>query len=162
MKRFVLLILVSVALLEPSVAHAARVPLPPSLTIHEQTVCPDGEGSCSLMGSDDIFIAPGHDRRVRWHEIGHQFDRQLLTDDDRTWFTRALGRTGEPWDGDAGVAETFADAYAACAIGIWRMTRRNGMRVYDVEHDTDYVPTPRQYRRVCNGIAVLGLVRGGR
>lgn len=134
------------------------MPAPPSVTIYENTPCPyyaEG-GSCSYTDSDAIYLAPGTGASVRYHEIGHQFDRQVLTDADRAWFMR-LFDIGATWDG--AVEETFADAYAACAIPPVRMVRRYGMRVFTFTTEFGYMPTFRQYRLACNAIAVIGLVR---
>jgi hypothetical protein len=136
-------------------ASAARVPLPPQLTVHAAE-CPDGGGSCSYTASPDIYLAPGTGASVRFHEIGHQFDRQVLTDADRAWFIR-LFDDGTTW---GEVEETFANAYAACAVQPFRIVRRGGMRVYESTLEFEYMPTVREYRRACNAIAVIGLVRG--
>lgn len=144
------------------------MPAPPSLTIHEDTPCPGFDGSCSDWNSDAIYIAPGASQLTRLHEIGHQFDRQVLTDADRDWFRRLFRYpAGTVWDAERtsepfvriGVAETFADAYALCGSRIYHVTRRNGIRVYERTVEINYMPSLRQHRQACNAIAVIALVR---
>lgn len=154
-----LLVAIGVLFAVADSAEAARMPGPPSLTVHEDAACPyyaEG-GSCSYTDSADIYLAPGAGASVRYHEVGHQFDRQVLTDADRGWFIRLFDR-GATWEGE--VEETFANAYAACAVEPFRMVRRHGVRVYDSTLEFGYMPTVRQHRRACNAIAVIGLVRG--
>lgn len=157
-------------------AHASRMPAPPSITIHENTPCPEylpDEYSCTDQDTGEIWLLPDAGRFDRQHEIGHLFDAQILTDQDRAWFTRTLGfKTGTPWFGDYGAfvetaslagtlpGEQFADAYAACALGKTPAghRKRNGMIVSDWIDAYGYHPTVRQHRRICNVIAVLGLV----
>lgn len=159
MKRLLVLtaLIASLVTLVPAEADAARVPLPPSLTEHADTPCPYEGGSCSSADSDHIYVAPGAGAAVRYHEIGHQFDRQVLTAQDRKWFMRLFNQ-GATWDGP--VEETFANAYAACAVEPFRMTSRNGVRIYESTLEFGYMPTLKQHRAACNAIAVIALVRG--
>jgi hypothetical protein len=161
----VLLALV-LALLGAPVAQA-RMPAVP-VVIHENTPCPyyAQPVACSYQDSDDIYLPAGSTRSDREHEIGHQFDRQVLTDENRAWFTRQLGFAPGSWDrgtgddcGNCGPSEVFADAYAKCATG-WKVARRNrqGMLIGRQEVAYGYFPTVKQHRRICNGIAVIGLV----
>jgi hypothetical protein len=55
---------------------------------------------------------------VLFHELGHVFDREWMTDAARTRFMSVIGRAGDWWSADAGppAAELFADAYALCSI----------------------------------------------
>lgn len=144
------------------------MPQPPRVTVHHAD-CPDyaDGGSCADMATNEIWLAPNSGSFERWHEIGHLFDAQVLTDPDRAWFMRAFRMTGE-WvrgTGDECLGkrcpdELFADAYAACANDLRpEGRRRDGMTVSDWTTSYGYFPTARQHRRVCNGIAVIGLVR---
>lgn len=147
-------------------AGASRMPSPPHVTIHEGTPCPDGGGSCSYSHTDDVFLEAGADAFEREHELGHQFDRQVLTDAYREWFTKRLGFQPGPWDrgtgldcGGCGPDEHFADAYAACATGMKPVgRRRGGIQVSRWTTSYGYYPTARQHRRVCNAIVVVGLI----
>jgi hypothetical protein len=57
-------------------------------------------------------------------------------------------------------AETFADAYAACALGLTPQGHRvHGLRVGDWQTAYGYHPTTRQHRRVCFTIQFLGWYR---
>lgn len=166
MRRFAVLVAV-LALAAPAVAQAGRMPAPPSVTIHENTPCPDDGGSCSYSQTDDVFLEPGASRFERQHELGHQFDRQVLIDADRVWFTRVFRFAPGPWDhgtglecGRCGPDEHFADAYAACATGMTpALKRKNGIQVQTWTTAYGYHPTVRQHRRVCTAIIVLALVR---
>jgi hypothetical protein len=55
---------------------------------------------------------------VLFHELGHVFDRELMTDATRTAFMDLIGRTDGWWSAADGAppAELFADAYALCSI----------------------------------------------
>jgi hypothetical protein len=151
------LIAAVLALAAPAVADASRVPLPPRLTVHHAP-CPynpvgtlQEDRACS--GDEDVWISSRADRFDRWHEIGHVFDAQVLTDSDREYLTRLLGIKPGEWVRDSyrDPSEFFADAYAACALGL------------DPDHHWvtgyGYEPTRRQHHAVCNAIAFLALAR---
>lgn len=146
------------ALSVPAVAQAGRTPLtmPPSLTVHEATSCPDEWGaSCSDPYSDQIWLAPGTGRFERFHEIGHQFDRQVLTDAHRAWFTDLFGYpSSADWYATVGPQEKFADAYATCSVGI-RLRHQGGLTVVSQRSGYGYAPSARLYVRVCNAIGVI-------
>jgi hypothetical protein len=95
----------------------------------------------------------------RWHETGHVFDDEVLTDADRVEFTRLLGFTPGSWlrgyedlngaavtfmAGVRSPSEHFADAYAACALHLNPDT--NWVDGYG------YHPSVRQHRRVCRAM----------
>jgi hypothetical protein len=150
------LLAAALLLLLPASALAARVPMPATLTVHEQTSCPDETGaSCSDLDSDQIWLAPGSGRFERYHEIGHQFDRQTLTDTHRAWFKRLFGYPDSAdWYATVGPQEKFADAYATCALG--RPTRKaHGMTVASQQSGYGYAPGGRLHFRVCNAINVI-------
>jgi hypothetical protein len=151
-------------------ADAARVPLPPQVTVHEDTPCPDDVDvlGCADVEAATVYVGDGS-RFTRWHEVGHLFDHQMLTDANRAWLTRRLGfQVGTPWFEDYAddlsqtmPGEQFADAYAACALGKTPAGRRHrgGVIVNDWFTAYGYSPTARQHRRICNAIAVFGIVR---
>jgi hypothetical protein len=111
------------------------------------------------------------DRFTKWHEIGHVFDYQALTDEQRAWFARELGFNPasswlpEPDDHESATAgEVFADAYAMCAMNrspAGSRTRR-GRIVVNWQSGYGYMPTVRQHRRVCNAIWFVAIARGYR
>ena len=55
---------------------------------------------------------------VLFHELGHVFDRELMTDATRAAFMELIGRTDGWWSAADGAPpeELFADAYALCSI----------------------------------------------
>jgi hypothetical protein len=146
------------------------VPLPPHLRIVRDPdaameFCNQGRAedevapvpACS--DGDTVYLTDMAGRFDRWHETGHVFDDEVLTDEDRVLFTRLLGfkpgswlrgyeeLSGAPLTFMAGVrspSEHFADAYAACALGL--------------DPDTNWVdgygyhPSARQHRRVCRAM----------
>ena len=147
-------------------------PLPPRFEIRYEP-CPDylpEITSCADQENAVIWLAPDADRFTRWHELGHLFDAQLLTDADRAWFTARLGfAAGTPWIGDDDAwaeyggmvvpAEHFADAYAMCALGLSPGGRRGRDGRIEVGWiDTyGYMPSVRQHRRICDAITRLAL-----
>ncbi|WP_270028546.1 hypothetical protein [Solirubrobacter phytolaccae] len=143
-------------------AAALDVPLPPSVYIHLGG-CPEAGAeqlACSSPVSDQVWI-PREDA-TDWftlgHEIGHQFDRQVLTEDLRWWLRglmRADGR-GE-WFREKGPNEWFADFYALCAMGFDRRPRNEAHMAYLTED-----PSPRRLRRVCTAIRMIGLATSTR
>lgn len=132
---------------------AARVPMPHAVTVLYQP-CPNGGGSCADADSDTVYIEPGADLFTIMHEVGHIFDRQRLSDRDRARFARLLGLPGE-WrrgtglDGLNSPSERFADAYAACALGL----RPDGSRWVSAY---DYNPSPRRHHTICRSIRSVG------
>ena len=79
-------------------------------------------------------------REALAHEYGHVYDFDSLTDPDRARFQRLLGYPASvKWWGkgmghdDLAPAESFAEAYAACAVG-----RRFA-----------WSPSPAKLRRIC-------------
>lgn len=162
----------ALALLAAPAASARDMPVT-GLTAHF-TACPyyaDG-GSCAQPETAEVWIAPGSSRFEFWHEVGHVFDHQVLDDRAHSWFTRVLGfASGTPWEADEGFYEDhdfsqkspdemFADAFAACWLRM-KPRRQGGLLVSEWTTAYWYQPSVRQHRRVCNGIAVLGLVRAG-
>lgn len=87
------------------------------------------------------------------HEKGHLADRQYLTAAERALLVPLFGYPpGMPWDlgtttHGGSPDERFADAYAACRLGLspdggeWVMTQ------------SGYAPTARQHRRACIAIS---------
>lgn len=173
MKRSVLLAVLVLGLITAPAASAKRVgtvlsgkayvtadrmPMPPRVVLHLDTPCPDGDAvSCTDMNTADVFLAPGATRFERLHELGHQFDRQVLTDHVRAWLTPKLGfPAGTPWSAGHELdlaedepAERFADAYAHCSQGTLPSS----------EISYGYLAGPRRHHRVCNAISMAWLTR---
>jgi hypothetical protein len=101
----------------------SRMPTPNvSLEVHEDRQCADGYLACT-DGIQVWFHPSGGglgDRYWFMHEIGHAFDRWVLTDSDRSAFVSMLN-AARPWDDDGAAHDTrpierFADIYALCAV----------------------------------------------
>lgn len=121
--RITVALLVAFSLANPSVVAARPlVPMPPRVTFVRGPVmtvaAADGAtGTITYSRSLDAF--------ARAHEIGHLLDSEVLTDGDRTFFTRLMMVPGTgPWFRGTGTAglespkEWFADYYAADATGL--------------------------------------------
>lgn len=154
------LALIVLALTAPT-ASAARFPIPAAASIHRGVECPDGGGSCSYAATGEVFLAPGAGRFAKWHELGH-VRAERLTQADRGYMIELMGLPPGPWDRGTGFeggfsspSEWFADYHAACALRLY-VSRAGG------SWEASYAPWPgaRRYRRICNAIAVLSLVRG--
>jgi hypothetical protein len=155
--RTVLLTILLLAAVAPAASALER----PAGTVH-RAECPfyaDG-GSCARPETGELWLAPGASRFAEWHELAHLFDHQTMTDRHRAWFARLLRfPDGADWyqgtgPGTHGPSEVFADAFATCATRrparqVGRMTVSRETMSYGWEY------TRREYRRVCNGIAVL-------
>lgn len=105
------------------VAVAAIVPAPCPYTVPAT--------SCYAPGPRVIYIAPAHrrDADTLMHEYGHAWDFQRLSNDDRERAQRALGfpKSQGWWEERKyrlSPAETFANAYADCALGTWWRNRK--------------------------------------
>jgi hypothetical protein len=126
--------------------------------VHIDTPCPVGGGTCAP--SPDIYLDEGATPFMLWHERGHLFDAQVMTDAHRDWFMRLMRVTG-PWyqgtgAGTAGPSEVFADAYAACATGKRpNVARGKGFRISSWTTSYGWSPGLRQHTRMCNAIALL-------
>jgi hypothetical protein len=142
-------------------ADHAKVPTPRGYVTVYDAPCPDGWWACYINDGRRIYLDPavikttlnGGDATERMvmrlaflHELFHDFDEtDELADADRARFERIMGLRG-PWrqaDHDTSPNEAFADAGAACAvrprITVWTTDVVGG----------NYMPTPRQHRRVC-------------
>lgn len=95
------------------------VPTPPRALAVVEGSCPDGQIlalACTGRGDPTIYMADTQEYRtgsLRYrflHEVGHQFDFQMLLERDRAEVAAILGdATYDP--------EAFAHAYAYCATG---------------------------------------------
>lgn len=142
-------------------ADALKVPTPTgTFTVHEAE-CPSPQlpprSSCAMP--DDIWLVtegrPTYDRRVFKHELGHEFDAEALTDEDRAALQFVL-HVGGAWRDlntphDDRAAERFANAYGTCADGIPRWI---GARVR--WSALSWRPTTLELRAVCAVIRHAG------
>lgn len=100
----------------------SKVPTPDvELTVLRED-CP-GIPNKACAGWDYIYLAaaPGFTKQHFFHEMGHEFDYHLLTDDGRATVL-GLMRSEGPWrtaDGSFSPHELFAEAYSQCALGGW-------------------------------------------
>ena len=151
-------------------AHASGAMPRPEVTKHRY-LNPACEGlRCADWTTGEIWIGKRPHRFAISHEIGHIFDGQVLSDEDREWFTDALDfEPGTPWQtGDVregtpsgGPMEHFADAYAACDLGLHPDGVRRGRAIYsDWISAYGYMPTATQHRRICRRIAEVGIGAG--
>jgi hypothetical protein len=93
-------------------AAAARVPGPPLPVVTVVAQCPDYPDDSAVWGCAGLNILylnyeRRRDRNAFFHELGHVFDFQVMSEDARSTVEKI---TGAPWDG-----ERFADTYAVCA-----------------------------------------------
>lgn len=125
------------------------------------TACPGypNAAGCFDRDTDTIYVAQRGDNSTLWHELGHVFDRDLLTDSDRRWIARMVGMPRRAWfaaEGRESPAERFADVYAECKMGT--RSRPGRMRLTGYGFVIAGGATGR-YRRICVAISVLELVR---
>ena len=124
----------------------AEVPTPSGVVTLVLEACPAyvSAAGCTFAQARRMHLAPiGRDRRTFFHELGHVFDAQVLTDGERQRFRRLVGARG-PWFGVVGEdspGEQFAEAYALCAR--FRTLRTTQFAMYD------YVATPQRHAAVC-------------
>jgi hypothetical protein len=145
-------------------ADAAHVPTPVHATVINES-CPANphRPACVTDGANGemfVFLDPDGlrplgrrlERQAVYHELGHVFDRQVLTWPYRSAFERLLG-DARPWRTGSGNSphEQFAEAFGWCGLGappplaIGNSHRRQGAY--------GYVVTRRTHRRVCALIA---------
>lgn len=131
------------------VSAEARNGIPsPKVTVLAES-CPDGSGGpCANQESRTIYLPTGTSSFAREHELGHIFDVQYLSEGERNRFQTLAKIKGE-WNPGTGAtaagmrspAERFADAYAACRLGL--VPGANWTVGYG------YNPTRKQHRAVC-------------
>lgn len=132
MRRATYTLAITAACLLSSVpATLARAPLPAAMPTITHAACPDDASAagCTYQGSAPCGNPAGcvYVRLDSWfalaHELGHVFDYQSLTDNDRLYLQRLLGYADDiDWHVgsrlEAPPAEAFADTYAKCSLEI--------------------------------------------
>lgn len=89
--------------------------------------CPS-EMACMSIAARKMYLPTGLPSRkeIFYHELGHQFDWELMTGADRRWFKRNYHRPNRVWldrtgeldpDRPLDVGEFFAWNYGECALG---------------------------------------------
>lgn len=127
------------------------IPAPPVTIIH--AACPDLDAPSECAIGDVIYTPANADRFAVQHGIGHEFDHAYLDDGERHALIGRLGLTDRPWRTGTGLAglrspsERFADAYAACRLGLDPKGERTPW-----ETGYDYQPTRKALRLVCSTI----------
>lgn len=171
MIRFLVGVLVGMALVGFAQDAQASVPLPPTVPEVRFEPCPimaapacTRPGDVIYMGAPSRYLGTGHRELARtfWHELGHQFDYQVLHEPHRDKF-RELIRTDAPWraeeDADrlfkSSPHEQFAVAYAVCAMP----TRPIAGRIWG---EYGYSVRVRTHRRICKLIQNAATTLSGR
>lgn len=114
----------------------ACIDLAPRLIHFPQLPCGYGSGRSGLRVCRFIFM----------HELGHEFDYEMPAW-KRARFSRIIRTYGEwtaQWPNGGSLRETFADYYAACALG-----SRRPAEIWDFGELTF-----RQFRRICHLIDI--------
>jgi hypothetical protein len=158
---------------DAALKRPARPPLPdpmPQMTIGE---CPgEGEAAGCYIGIGEADIngnvyAHGatftvdRSRFARLHELGHAYDATMMDAGERNRFASLMDMSDLLWtwsdDIDGAIvqspgtpAEKFADAYAACRMGLVVGSGHTWWTGYG------YFPTARQHRRICGVITRAG------
>lgn len=142
--------------IDASASAMRGIPAPAVVTVAAS--CPDGSGAPCSAGST-IYIPPGTEPFALQHEIGHAFDAYYLDAGERHRFQTLAKTDGGLWSPGTGMtpeglrspAEKFADAYAACRLGL--TPSENWTESYG------YMPTRKQHRAVCSFIKRAALDR---
>jgi hypothetical protein len=124
----------------------AKVPTPPGAVEVVETDLPCGYAhTAGCVNNGSIELAPPgpgeHEQELFDHELGHVFDRAILTSKWRTRFAALVGRPGDPWFPN--VEEAFADTYSLCA----RRPRFPTLGRYRIQQAQPL--TPSKLRRAC-------------
>ncbi len=124
-------------------ADRSAMPTPPGkVTIDLDTTRCDGAVACTTSLPPTIWFGPLADRGDFLHELGHQFDYNVMTDAARASFMR-IAHLGGPWRSESPNPphERFAEAYRMCA--------QNPRRPDETQMGYLYEPTVREHRRAC-------------
>jgi hypothetical protein len=125
------------------------VPTPPGKVTLALAPCPGGPAwaaGCADTANRVIYLGTNaRDRARLLHELGHIFDRHVMSNPLRARFTAVAGLTG-PWHSTQAdpPEEQFAEAYSVC--GRFSSLRQMYFGMYA------YSPTPARHRRACSVI----------
>jgi hypothetical protein len=122
----------------------AKIPMPPGPVVAHRSNCPDGWFTCAAPPN---IYGIARDRHALFHELGHVFDYEALTDTARAAVQDALD-DHRPWwnpapDQSFPGQEISAEAYSWCAMRGRYLTRPIINSAYA------YHPGPRRFHRVC-------------
>jgi hypothetical protein len=129
------------------------VPTPAGTVVLHLESCPAGASAewaaaCSMPAQNTIYLGREAQYKDRFfHELGHLFDADDMTDPLRTSFESVIRRPGVwAWTATAKnpPIEQFAEAYSMCARH--RTLRELAYGMYD------YMPTPATHLRACRVI----------
>ena len=133
--------------------NRSYVPGPPGTVVLHLENCPAGQApewaaACALPAQQTIYLGREAQYKDRFfHELGHIYDADDMTDPLRSLFESVIRRPGVwAWTATAKnpPVEQFAEAYSMCA-------RHRTLRelVYGMY---DYMPTPAMHRQACSVI----------
>jgi len=117
--------------------------------------------ACAILPDGIIITRPDFINRFSfWHELGHDFDAQVLTEEDRARFLELIRLPGRPWDySEPGVdihktspREFFADAYAECAASGTDPTPPILRHVLPMKFGPTWIEGPIRWRQICRVI----------
>jgi hypothetical protein len=129
--------------------RSAMPTVPGTVSVHLDNVMCGESVACTTALPPTIWFGSGADRGDFLHELGHQFDYNVMNDAARAAFMRIAGIDG-PWrsGGPNPAYERFAEAYRMCA--------RDPRHPDESRMGYLYEPTVRQHRRVCVLIQHVG------
>ena len=112
--------------------------------------CPrDPATSCTWAGGP-IYWAPGDDTGILLHELGHHFDYDDMTDQDRADF-EAINGDPRPWRSPPNSPnEQFAEAYRMCAeirVLKWKHDRWGSLWLPTGAYGWE--PGPKRHKKAC-------------
>lgn len=131
----------------------ARIAAPPMVPAIFRDGCPPPTPAVACTWPHGpIYVTPGSGRRVLLHELGHQFDFQVLTDYQRDKFRWLVGSDNAWAEDPDSPAEQFAEAYSICAMPF------RGSLLWSSSYGYD--PKPRRHQRICLLIRRAGQTNG--
>jgi hypothetical protein len=129
--------------------RSAMPTAPGTVTVDLNSSMCGESAACTTAFPPTIWFGSAADRGDFLHELGHQFDYNVMTDAARASFMRIAGLSG-PWrsTNPNPAYERFAEAYRMCA--------RDPRRPDDSRMGYLYEPTVREHRRACALIERVG------
>ena len=125
----------------------AQTPTPSGTVTLHLAPCPGGPAwaaGCADAANRAIYLGPdARDRARLLHELGHIFDRHVMSNPLRGRFSALIGRS-DGWSSTQAdpAEEQFAEAYSVCARFSTLRQMYFGMYAYS--------PTPTRHRRACS------------